>query len=107
MSNIAVIGTGYVGLSSGACFAKLGHKVVCVDVVQAKIDNLNNGIMPIVETGLEALVAEGVEGAEQVGFLRRHRCDELQGYHFSKPLPAAQFEAWALAHQQSPIAGAA
>jgi UDPglucose 6-dehydrogenase len=61
MSNIAVIGTGYVGLSSGACFAKLGHKVVCVDVVQAKIDNLNNGIMPIVETGLEALVAEGVE----------------------------------------------
>ena len=50
-----------MGLSSGACFAKLGHKVVCVDVVQAKIDNLNNGIMPIVETGLEALVAEGVE----------------------------------------------
>jgi UDPglucose 6-dehydrogenase len=61
MSNIAVIGTGYVGLSSGACFAKLGHKVVCVDVVQGKIDNLNKGILPIVETGLEALVAEGVE----------------------------------------------
>jgi len=61
MSNIAVIGTGYVGLSSGACFAKLGHKVVCVDVVQAKIDNLNKGILPIVETGLEALVGEGVE----------------------------------------------
>jgi UDPglucose 6-dehydrogenase len=61
MSNIAVIGTGYVGLSSGACFAKLGHKVVCVDVVQAKIDNLNKGILPIVETGLDALVAEGVE----------------------------------------------
>jgi UDPglucose 6-dehydrogenase len=61
VSNIAVIGTGYVGLTSGACFAKLGHKVVCVDVVQAKIDNLNNGILPIVETGLEALVAEGVE----------------------------------------------
>ena len=61
MSNIAVIGTGYVGLSSGACFAKLGHKVVCVDVVQVKIDNLNKGILPIVETGLEALVAEGVE----------------------------------------------
>ena len=50
-----------MGLTSGACFAKLGHKVVCVDVVQAKIDNLNNGILPIVETGLEALVAEGVE----------------------------------------------
>ena len=61
MSNIAIIGTGYVGLTSGACFAKLGHKVVCVDVVQAKIDNLNKGILPIVETGLEVLVAEGVE----------------------------------------------
>ena len=60
MSNIAVIGTGYVGLSSGACFAHLGHVVTCVDVVQLKIDNLNKGILPIVETGLKELVAEGV-----------------------------------------------
>ena len=60
MTNIAVIGTGYVGLSSGACFAHLGHKVFCVDVVQEKIDNLNQGILPIVETGLEELVAAGV-----------------------------------------------
>ncbi len=67
MSNIAVIGTGYVGLSSGACFAKLGHKVVCVDVVQGKIDNLNGGILPIVETGLDDLVAEGV-GAGLLSF---------------------------------------
>ena len=49
-----------MGLSSGACFARLGHKVVCVDVVQEKIDNLNKGILPIVETGLEELVSEGV-----------------------------------------------
>ena len=60
MSRIAVIGTGYVGLSSGACFAHLGHKVTCVDVVQKKIDDLNNGILPIVETGLLDLVTEGV-----------------------------------------------
>jgi len=67
MSNIAVIGTGYVGLSSGACFAHLGHVVTCVDVVQLKIDNLNKGILPIVETGLQELVAEGV-GAGRLAF---------------------------------------
>jgi UDPglucose 6-dehydrogenase len=67
MSKIAVIGTGYVGLSSGACFAHLGHVVTCVDVVQGKIDNLNIGILPIVETGLQELVAEGV-GAGRLTF---------------------------------------
>jgi UDPglucose 6-dehydrogenase len=61
MADIAVIGTGYVGLSSGACFAHLGHRVTCVDVVQLKIDNLNKGILPIVETGLENLVLAGVK----------------------------------------------
>ena len=66
MSNIAVIGTGYVGLSSGACFAHLGHVVSCVDVVQSKIDNLNKGILPIVETGLEELVAEGVAAGKLI-----------------------------------------
>ena len=66
MSNIAVIGTGYVGLSSGACFAHLGHVVTCVDVVQLKIDNLNKGFLPIVETGLEELVAEGVAAGKLV-----------------------------------------
>ena len=78
---IAMIGTGYVGLVSGACFADFGHQVVCVDKDSGKIDGLNQGVMPIWEPGLEALVkanvergrlsfttdlATGVEGAEAV-----------------------------------------
>ena len=57
---IAMIGTGYVGLVSGACFADFGHKVCCVDKDAAKIDGLLAGRMPIYEPGLEALVATNV-----------------------------------------------
>ena len=53
---IAMIGAGYVGLVSGACFADFGHDVICVDLDQLKIDALNSGIMPIYEPGLAALV---------------------------------------------------
>src|ERR1043165_2574863 len=78
---VAMIGTGYVGLVSGACFADFGHEVCCVDKDRPKIDGLNEGRMPIWEPGLEALVranaargrltfttdlAEGVKGAEAV-----------------------------------------
>jgi UDPglucose 6-dehydrogenase len=78
---IAMIGTGYVGLVSGACLADFGHEVSCIDKDAGKIDALKNGIMPIWEPGLEALVkanaergrlsfttdlAQGVEGAEAV-----------------------------------------
>jgi len=58
---IAMIGTGYVGLVSGACFADFGHHVTCVDKDAAKIDGLNGGVMPIWEPGLEALVKANVE----------------------------------------------
>ena len=57
---IAMIGTGYVGLVSGACLADFGHEVVCVDKDQGKIDALDAGIMPIWEPGLEALVKANV-----------------------------------------------
>src|SRR6185503_10323070 len=58
---IVMIGSGYVGLVSGACFADFGHDVVCIDKDAAKIDALKNGIMPIWEPGLEALVKANVE----------------------------------------------
>jgi UDPglucose 6-dehydrogenase len=60
MSRIAVIGVGYVGLTTGVCFAHLGHDVVCADIDTAKIDRLNAGEVPIVEAGLDQLLAEGM-----------------------------------------------
>ena len=58
---IAMIGSGYVGLVSGACFADFGHEVVCVDKDTAKIERLNANIMPIFEPGLDALVKTNVD----------------------------------------------
>ena len=57
---IAIIGTGYVGLVSGACFSDFGHDVVCVDKDQRKIDLLHQNVMPIYEPGLDQLVASNV-----------------------------------------------
>ena len=78
---IAMVGSGYVGLVSGACFADFGHEVVCIDKDQSKIDRLHAGVMPIYEPGLDALVetnvkagrlsfttdlAEGIRGASAI-----------------------------------------
>ncbi len=60
MTQLAIIGTGYVGLSTGACLAHLGHSVTCCDLDINKIDGLKKGILPIVEHGLDDLVDQGL-----------------------------------------------
>lgn len=55
-SRITIFGTGYVGLVTGTCLAEVGHKVVCVDIDQAKVEGLNRGVVPIYEPGLTELV---------------------------------------------------
>ena len=59
-SRIAIIGTGYVGLTTGACFAHVGHHVVCADIDPGRVERLSRGVLPIFEPGLQEIVEEGL-----------------------------------------------
>ena len=61
MAQIAVIGAGYVGLTTAACFSHLGHDIVCADINAERVAQLSKGEVPIVEAGLDALVRDGLD----------------------------------------------
>ncbi len=81
MKQICVVGVGYVGLVTGACFADLGNKVVALDVDEKRIDNLKKGIMPIYEPGLDELVKRNV-AAGRLSFTTSY-ADALKGTEFA------------------------
>jgi len=66
MGNICVIGTGYVGLVTGTCFADMGHQVFCLDIDESRIHQLQDGILPIYEPALEEIVTQNVEAGRLI-----------------------------------------
>lgn len=75
---IAIVGSGYVGLVSGACFADFGHHVTCIDKDKTRLAALQAGNIPIFELGLSELVAAGMKSGE-LAFKRRSRTGCLRG----------------------------
>ena len=78
---VTIFGTGYVGLVTGACLADVGHSVMCVDVDETKIENLKQGILPIYEPGLEAVVAENYAEGRLL-----FTTDAEEGVHFGEQI---------------------
>jgi UDPglucose 6-dehydrogenase len=81
MKQICVVGVGYVGLVTAACFADLGNRVVALDVDEKRVENLKKGIMPIYEPGLEELVKRNVKGG-RITFTISYE-DALKGAEFA------------------------
>jgi len=81
VAKICVIGTGYVGLVTGTCLSDMGNQVTCVDIDEDRIEQLNRGIMPIYEPGLEQLVKQNVE-AQRLSFTTSYK-EGLQDVEFA------------------------
>ncbi len=104
-SKIAVIGTGYVGLTTGACFAHLGHDVICADIVPEKIDRLRNGDVPIHEAGLTELVQEGLDTGRLSFVLgAEHAVGEAEFIYLCVPTPQSADGSADLSYLQSAAA---
>ena len=87
-STIAVIGTGYVGLTTGACFAHLGHRVICADIDPSKVDRLNRGEIPIHEAGLEEIVRDAMDAGTLTFVLgAEHAVGEAEFVYLCVPTP--------------------
>ena len=89
-STIAVIGTGYVGLTTGACFAHLGHRVICADIDPSKVERLNKGEIPIHEAGLEEIVRDSMD-AGNLSFVlgSEHAVGDAEFVYLCVPTPQA------------------
>ena len=61
MRNLAVVGTGYVGLVTGVCLSEIGNNVICIDIDEGKVEKLNSGMSPIFEPNLEELMIKNIK----------------------------------------------
>jgi UDPglucose 6-dehydrogenase len=88
---LAIIGTGYVGLITGTCFAEMGHSVVCLDIDQCKIDLLRKGVIPIYEPGLEEMLLRNMAG-NRLSFTAdyAHALQNAQACFIAVPTPSSR-----------------